>query len=407
MNIDKIIENTIPVIVGSILPAIGVLIYKNRKDILILLKKLRIKLFPLQFNIAFALDFNEGFNSGNYFKEIKKNFSKLLDDTNLSDQIRIIDFSDIFLFNSRIEAEKFRTEKGIDLIIWGGFTGDKLKLKGENVNTINLNFTFGHEKMSKQIGYLIFLDLKSKMALKSYWAIFENDSLRDVIIVSNNLFDISTYILALILKIFGDLKKSTLLFENLYHELDRRNDDFKKQLIPHLIDCYNLLSLEYGLSGKDLHYAITNCNKILKIDPNNFSALCNLAVFLYKDGKKDEAEKTVDHLKSLYPNNPITILDVSFFRIIQKNYNRALKGYKKLLNFKRLNFNIQEVIEFLDDQYLITKEPALLFASGFLSCNFGDIRSGKNDLRSFLKKAKSPQYKNMVREAKKLLKKYV
>jgi hypothetical protein len=51
-----------------------------------------------------------------------------------------------------------------------------------------------------------------------------------VTIISNNIFDISTYILAIILKVSGRLKKSLHFFEQLLQDLNRRDDVLKKEV---------------------------------------------------------------------------------------------------------------------------------------------------------------------------------
>jgi hypothetical protein len=52
---------------------------------------------------------------------------------------------------------------------------------------------------------------------------------------------------------------------------------------------------------------------------------------------------------------------------------------------------------------MIYKDPALIFASGFLSCYFGDIKIGKSDIQRFIKMAKQPLYNCLIEESKKLM----
>ncbi len=105
-------------LIGIITLLIGgmgkVFIYDNKKEIWIWIKKQKLKIFPVNFNIAFSLDFEEGLNSGQYFQQIKNNFQKIIDDAGLSENIKVIDFSDIQKFTIKKEAEKFRSKKNID-----------------------------------------------------------------------------------------------------------------------------------------------------------------------------------------------------------------------------------------------------------------------------------------------------
>ncbi|MCH8170746.1 MAG: hypothetical protein IIB07_06400, partial [Bacteroidetes bacterium] len=103
--------------------------------------------------------------------------------------------------------------------------------------------------------------------------------------------------------------------------------------------------------------------------------------------------------------DPVTEVDVAYFRILQKNYTNSFKHYKNLANFQTINFEPQEVIEFLCDEYDKLKEPALLFGVGIISYRFGDKKLAKNYFNLFLKKANEIKYKPMYREGKRIIKK--
>lgn len=396
------------ILVGLFLLAIGGVVkvsYDYRTKIFVWMKKQKLKIFPANFNIAFSLDFREGLNSGNYFNEIKKNFLRSIDSVGLQKHIRIRDFSDIKQFANREEAEFFRAKKSIDLIIWGGFTSDSLKINGEHISKINLSFTFGHPDIKEgTIGSMLILDISSKLAVKNYWQIVEKNSLKDIEIVSNNIFDIATYILALTLKLYGRIWKSIELFERLYNDLVSRKDNFSKHIVPHLLNCYSLVITEIGINRKNIKTGKEFCNKYLKFERKSFFALSNLAIFQYKTGEHDETEKTVDLLLKYHPKNPLTELDVAFIRILQGNYNSAFKHYERMLKFGAINFNPQEVIEFLSLEYSVKKEPALLYGIAMISKYYGDETSAMEDFKMFLKKANEDKYKPMYRKAKIIIK---
>jgi len=405
INWITVFESFIGLLLLAIVTFICRELYKKRKIIANHFYRLFLRLFPVNFNIALSLDFNEGLNSGNYFDQIKKLLHDLLCKYHLENKIVVKDFSEIKKFHNVTEAEKFRDETKIDLIIWGGFSNDNLKVNGENINKINLNFTFGHpQDKNNVIGKMIKLDIDSRFATRNYWQIVESDSFNDIGIVTNDLFQISTYILALTLKLYGKLEQSLILFENLYFNEIKRSDAFNHSLIPHLINCYQVLGLDAGLSKKDFPLAIRYCTKILKFNENDFFALTNLALFNYKSGYKEEAAKLVNLLLKHYPTNPITHVDLAFFRMLEKNYKNAYKHYERLTTFQTINFNPQEVVEFLSIEYDEIKEPALLFGIGLISYYFGDKSIGKQDLKLFLKKAKQIEYQPMRIKAEKLLK---
>lgn len=344
-------------------------------------------------------------NSGNYFEQIKKNFNKSIIDAKLENQIRIKDCSNLKKFETKDQAEKFRNEKNnIDLIIWGDFTNDNLKVKGEVMNKLNLSFTFGYPgQQGDKLGKLLQLDVKSKFAKKNYWQVFENNSYEDLEIISGNIFNISSYILAVTLKLYGRIKKSLNLFEHLYFNLLEKDDELRTKLIPHLINCYEIIALEKAFNGKDYDSSIDYCNRILKIRPNSFFAISNLAVFHYKAENFTESNKYVETLKKLHPKNTITIVDLAFIKILEKDYIGAYSQYSRLLKCKKVHFNAPEVVDFLYYEYEKSKEPAFLFGSGIINYYFGDRTVGKKDLEFFIKKAKSSDYNIMTSRAHKLL----
>ena len=406
MDWDKAMETIVTGLILAVIGGIAKVAYDYRKNILLWLKKQQLRLLPINFNVALSVDFKEGLNSGIYYEEIKKNLIRLIDNNGLHNHIKLKDFSDIHKFKDKSDAELFTIKKNIDLIIWGSFTSDGLKKEREPINKVNLNFTCRHpDDKERSIGRMVLLDINSKLALKKYWQITEKNSLNDVEVVSNNIFDIATYILALTLKLYGRIEKSLSLFEHLYNSLSSRQDNFRQHIVPHLINCYELIIIENGGRSKQFDKAKESCKKLLNFKKNNFFALSSLAVFQYKSGEKLEAEKNVELLLKLYPTNPSTEVDVAFFRILQKNYKDAYKYYDRLLKHKHIKFNPQDVIEFLTDAYRLYKDPALLYGSGMISMYFGDRKIAREDLKSFMRKANKETYKLMRKRTEKLLNK--
>lgn len=404
-EINNEISNNIMKILELFLDLIVLLLgWINRKKIALWFQKLKLKFFPINFNVAFSLDFKEGLNSGNYFEQIKKDLNNVIDDIGLIKQITIHDFSEIQKFKNKEEAECFLEKKKLDLIIWGEFTNDTLKKDGVNINKLNLKFTFGSPSSKNNIiGKMMSIDIQSKIAKKNYWEIIDNNSYTDIQIVSNNILDISTYIVALVLKISGRIGESLKIFEALYKKLLDKNDDFHKDIIPHLFNCYEILILENIHNRKNFNFTKTLSLKILDIDSQNFFAINSLAIAECRLGNINETEKLIEKLLQLYPRHPITDVNVAYVRIFQKNFNNALKHYKHLKTLKDVPFKPQEVIEFLGSDYDKTKEPALLFGIGVVSM-FWDKVLSKKSLKEFIRKADKNLYKNMISEAKKILK---
>lgn len=395
--------------VGLVIAVAGWLfkvIYDYRKLIYICIKRQKLKFFPVNFNIALSLEFKEGLNSGNYYLEIRKNLIKALEEVGMEKLVKIVDFSDIQKFKNKEQAEKFRNKKNIDLIIWGDFSTDSLKKGGEAVNKLNLNFTYGHPNDKEgKLGVMLLSDIRSKFAQKNYWQIFENNSLEDIKIISENLFDLAVYVMALTLKIYGKIGKSTVLFEKLHDRLMIKQDIFIQNVVFHLLNCYELMIIELGVNRKQLQEGIKYCRKFLNLKENDFFALSNLAVFQFKIGEKDNSENTVNKLLEIYPNIPLTEVNVAFMRVLAGRYKNAYNHYEKLFKYQlnQLGFNPLDIIEFLTEQYNKTREPGLLYGSGMVAHHFCDPKIAKEDLRLFLKKSSDSGYKTMRRKAKNTL----
>lgn len=400
---NNVIETLITPLILAVVSGVVKVVYENRKKVVLFFRRLRLNLLPIKFNVVLALDFNEGLNSGVYYQEIKKSLLKTIDDNGLSTTIVLKDFSDIKKFSTIAEAESFRNTKLVDLIIWGGFTGDGLKKDGEEIHKIDLKFTYGYpDDKDKKIGAMLAIDIGSKFAIKNYWQILEKNSSVDLEIINNNIFDLATYILGTTLKLSGRVGVSLKIFEVLYNKLIQKGDNFSQQVIPHILNCYEIFIIDFGVNRKRPDLGIEFCEKHLAIIPNNFFALSNLAIFQFFIGKEKDAESNVEKLLELYPNRPITEVDIAFFRVLQKNYTNAYKHYQKLASYKQIDFNPQEVVEFLFQQYELKKDPALLYGAGILSFYFGDQLLAKKTFKQYISLVPEKGNKKMYRNAKRL-----
>src|SRR5258708_2257059 len=123
----------------------------NKVEIFSWLNKQKIHHLPIDFNVGVSITYQKGQQSQNFFLQMLKNLKQVIDLQGLSKQIKIQDISNI-PFKVVKEAEEFRTKKNLDLLIWGEFTQDGLKIEGREVSKINLNFTFSHpDNAEKQI----------------------------------------------------------------------------------------------------------------------------------------------------------------------------------------------------------------------------------------------------------------
>ncbi|MEI7512340.1 MAG: tetratricopeptide repeat protein [Candidatus Uhrbacteria bacterium] len=397
-----------PAVTAAIPTLLGVLflaIPKTRKWLVKSSKKFWYRHFPGRLNIALAIKTQEGLNSGLYYQEIKRGLLTTIEQLGLARQLRVKDFSGILDFSSQHEAEEYGRKKNIDLVISGSFTGDGLKSNDKPVNELQLRFTYTHpEDNKRRVGRLLSLDIGTKMAQKNYWRIFESNSYEDVRIVTKNLLDMSLYILALTLKVQGRIRQSVLVFERLHDSLVKNGDPFQANLIPHLINCYQLLSTEAYFASRfaeSKQYA----EKLLALDEANRDALANLAICQQRMGDSQGASTTVSKLQRLYPSSPIAMVDVAFIRVLEGKYADAYELYKRLIKLpaNKLDYNPVEVMTFLDENFQISHEPALRYASAITAlCHLQDSVIAKRDFTEFIELAAEKKgYKKMIQFAEK------
>ncbi len=387
----------------SILGILGFLL-KYWKQLTHLLKKTKLKILPANFNVGLSFEFAPGTQSENYFNEIKQNLIKTIDSFDLSQNIKLKDFSKEHNFTFKDEAEKFRKKKDIDLIIWGRISKKSLKDNGKKINKVEIKYTYGHPTdRHNQIGKLLLLDISSRAAKKRYSTILEENSFKDTITISSNIFDISTYILARILQLHGEIHKSLELLEKIYLK-NNSDQSFQKLISPHIISCCTPI-IEDANSKKNFKKAIKFAKKILKISPFSIAGLSRLALSQYKSGDHIASEETVNKMLEFYPNDPLTRANVAFFRILQKKYSSAFKNYEKLIKYpaNELTFNPIDIVEFLSNEFIHIKDPALLYGCGIISFYFGDPKLGISDLKEFTEICNKESQKRMYRNAKKLI----
>lgn len=389
----------------TILGAILGVIIKYWNKIKTFFVRARLRHFPVHFNIALSFKASSDSLSKTYVTEVKKQLINLIDRYNLSKEIKIRDFEDIVQFKNADEAQMFCVKKNLDLIIWGEYSNADLKdQSGHNCSEIALKFTYLHPEGSKgNLGKMIALEIQTIAALKSYSKIIDS-SLEDIKIIGENIFDVSTYILGLTLKLFGKINQSILILESVLHRATNKNDVFSNGIRFHLINDYDLFVTE-SYWQNDYKRGLFFAQKILNIDCNNFFGLANAAVFAYKLGNTAEAEMRISQLEKTYPNDPLTWIDVAFFRILKKDYKGAYKMYKKIINTTYLDsFNVIDVIDFLESQYDNDQgEPAFIYASAALNYYFADKSRAKNHLKKFLQLANNQKYRKMCQHAKRIV----
>lgn len=352
------------------------------------------------------MNFKEWINSGIYFNEIKKDLFKIIEKQNLQKVIKIRDFSDIQNFKNKSDAEKYRKNKDLDLIIWWDFSWDGLIKDGQEIHQIDINFTFRHpDDPEHKIKQVLLTDFSSKLAIKNYWQILENNSFNDVKLVSKNLFHISTYIIGITTMLYWRVMQSVEILEWLNNTVESNDDIFRLSILINLENLYRQIMQNSANSKNNIKVWITYAEKLIILRPNDQNTLSFLAFFYYINGEEEKSEQTVDKQIKLYARFPSTEVNVAFLRIMQKKYQDAFHCYERLTQKEELDFNPIPVIDFLSEQYRLRWEVGLLYGSGLISYFYWDKQIAKEDLSNFIKIFPQENCQIMFNRARKILEK--
>jgi tetratricopeptide (TPR) repeat protein len=364
--------------------------------------------FPQTQKITFSIKHNQELNSGIYYDEIKRVFAKNLEDYELSKAISHRDYSEIFLFGNIGEAIKFREKKNLDLVLWGGFSNDHLKIDGVHESEITLNFTYGfkHRKTNKdQIEKAINNRISQILAIKNHWKISEKNSLNDVGRVADTMFTTTVFTLGLTLTNQHRFNEALNIFNKLLKYLENRDDETSIRLNEYLVTCNEQLLAEVMKYKKaDWHQANQIAGKILEASPNNLMGLIISAISYYKIGERDKSKNVTSKLMQAHPRSGSARINYAFLHILDGKYEHALRHYKKVIKGSRIDFGVVSTIDIVNQEYDLINEPALRFTTGFLNFYFdGDKVIARKDLEEFLELGTEEKYGAMYNEAKNML----
>lgn len=369
---------------------------------------MNIEVFPHQQVLTFSIKHNDDFNSGLYYEEIKKRFLKNLEYYGLANVLTHKDFSDIVLFRNSEEAELFRNDKDLSLILWGEFLNEHLKRAGDIESEFLLFFTYEfNHNIDNELEIRVDFDkrIRQFLAVKNKWVIAEKESLQDVADVSDGMFTVAVFTIGLSFLNRGDIEQSTLVFNQLHEYLTSRADNAAILLKPYVRQC-SVMLVNKAIKEKrtDWKSVALLAQKIVEITPQDLESLVLLAYSLYKSGDVEKSLSTVTNLMNLYPNAAAARVNLAFFQVLEGKYENAVKHYKRVFNVSNPGFATVEIIDFLATEYEKTKEAAFLFASAGISYyHNGDLVLAKQDMEKFLLKGTYSKYGNMFLEGKKIL----
>lgn len=368
-------------------------------------QKLRYKFFPGKLDVVFAIH-APGEQAVKYKEDLRRGFSDCIDAFQLRRTFSVKDLSKLIHFDNAVEAEKYCKEHDVSLVVWGDFLEDGHQVSGEDVSEFVPHFTFLYPDDAKgRVGAMMLLDIQSRFARLNYWRILKKESLTDVKILTNKLFEQSCYVLALALKAQGRMRDSLALFEKLYSRLTKNDPQLAASVFPHLVNCHIILGLN-AFQKKKYGESLFHAKTILSLQHRDSTGLALLAVSSYFLDDSATSWICIKKLKQYYPTSNLPSVDEGFLLLLDGKFDDAYHSYWKVYQKDVPDFNPFEVICFLDEEFQKTKNYALKYGIGVISHYYGDRKLARKELRIFCIKFRDiPGASKLVKHAKKLIEK--
>lgn len=144
-------------------------------------------------------------------------------------------------------------------------------------------------------------------------------------------------------------------------------------------------------------------DKILSIDANDYSACVALSFCYEHMGNREEALRFHNLADTKAKKNQhLHLFNGSYFALTRGDYPTAISLYRKIPETTMVNTS--GVCIDLDKQYKRTKNPAFLFADGFVNYQWESEKMGKQLLKKFISKVGiNTDYKTLADEARGIL----
>lgn len=361
-------------------------------------------IFPSnKYTLVFCIKTDE--KSKQHYEKILEKLKTKLDNLNISKEIRIINIAPDII-NNREQAVNYRESQGVDLIIWGNAFAETRDSK--DVVNFTLSYTYRLNPWLKNKMVLFNLDLLLIAGTRD-WIINTDNTLFEEIKVADNFVEAGIFIFGIHLFTDNKLRDALKLFNSLRNALLTMRQDSFKPLIEGRIN--KIISEIYIILGDELtekrdYRVAKQCFiELLKFQINQFRVYVNIARLEYLLGDLKKAKEYTSKASEIDKEHPVILLNNAFFMLLEKNYERALFWYKKVLSMNTIDVNISQLLEFLYERFQERKEElGFLFALGIMSYGFYDREKGISDLSLFVNKARNKkEYEKMLTYTREIL----
>jgi len=343
-------------------------------------------------------------NSADEYKKLFYKLQNELDAINLTKRVKLTDISSDIINNTK-QAVRYRESQSIDLIIWGSSFSETRN--GKSIVNFNLRYTFRINKRLNKKLKLFISDLLLVIGRKN-WTINLDNTLFDEIKVVNNFIEACIFIAGVHFLTDYKLEDAIKLFAALKLKMINVEDDnFKKfakgRINALIVETYLLLGM-IETENKNYRLAKKYFLELLKYPIKKFRLYAFLAKLEYLLGNLNKAKQYSEEASKIDKNHPVIYANTAFFRILEKDYDKALYWYKRITALKSIDLDVPGLLEFLNDKYgEDKKELAFLFAVGIINYFFYDRKKGLSDLSNFIRRARDKQqYIDMKKYAEEL-----
>lgn len=341
----------------------------------------------------------------NYYQKVFYKLQQTMDTYKLNKKINIYNISPDIINNTK-QAEKYRINQNVDLIIWGNAfheTEDK-----KDLINFNLKYTYRINRKLQAKLTLFNLDL-SLIAGTRDWTIKLDNTRSEEIKVVNNFVEAGIFVVGVYLLTDNNLIDAIEVFSKLRILISTiKNDRFKVFIQGRINSLICETNYLLGLTEKgkgNYEEAKQYFLKIIDYPIYRFRLFIHMGILEYFVGNLDRAKDYTKQASKIHKNHPVIFFNNAFFRILAEKYDGALFWYKKVDKLPHIDVNVPELLEFLHDRLTENKkELAYTFATGIINYRFLDRQRGLSDLSIFISKAKNkPKYNSLIIYAKEIM----
>jgi len=366
-------------------------------------------ILPSQYKKTIVFCFDVDSEGQRIFNKVLRRIRCHIEDLNLEKKVRLINISSDIII-SQPKAHKYREKNKVDLIVWGNM--DYGSLDSQKVLQFDVRHTITITPSLNHNLNLFLVDVGLILAKKD-WTIREVNELKEFKVVADNLFEIALFIIGIYFYDENSIVNATKIFESILPFFVEKEKNMIT--IVHSVQAGRiraLLSELYFLQAIGLHNdgrieeSIKYLEKIPEHVPNRIPVLMMLARTNYLIGDVVSAKRYTDDIRKIDRRHPAVCLNLAFFGILQRNYDRVKFWYDELIKHKMLKDidNLNPVITFLDDEY--NKNPnehAYLYALGIVN-GYIDPLKRKSELKRFIRRVKNlREYQVLLKRAKELI----